>query len=159
MRGFGVTWPGTEHAHRLLNPRIFTNWGNQMRTIKQYLEAAKARKENGEAGFSLVELIVVVVILGILAAVAIPIFNGIQDQARQSSLESIVGNGAAQTASDIAQGNEANIDPNLTALATQSDDQLPGIALVNTGGTNIDDYCISGTSTDITTPVTSGPGC
>ena len=32
-----------------------------MRTIKQYLEAAKARKENGEAGFSLVELIVVVV--------------------------------------------------------------------------------------------------
>lgn len=130
-----------------------------MRTIKQYLEAAKARKENGEAGFSLVELIVVVVILGILAAVAIPIFNGIQDQARQSSLESIVGNAAAQTASDIAQGNETNIGPNLTALAAQSADQLPGIALVNTGGTNIDDYCISGTSTDITTPVTSGPDC
>ena len=130
-----------------------------MRTIKQYLEAAKARKENGEAGFSLVELIVVVVILGILAAVAIPIFNGIQTQARQSSLESIVGNAAAQTASDIAQGNEANIDTNLAALATQSADQLPGIDLENTGGTNIDDYCISGTSTDITTPVTSGPGC
>ena len=47
------------HALRLLNLRIITNWGNNMRTIKQYLEAAKARKENGEAGFSLVELIVV----------------------------------------------------------------------------------------------------
>ncbi len=137
--------------------------------IKDALAARKAqRAENGEAGFSLVELIVVVVILGILAAIAIPIFNGLQDQAKTSALESIVGNGASQVASDIAQSvADETIRTNLQDLADQSEQQLTGIKLTvepEDDDLTIDNYCVVGTATGVTdadgaTRFESGPGC
>jgi len=41
-------------------------------------------KRPGDDGFSLIELVVVVAVLAILAAIAIPAFNGLQDDARRS---------------------------------------------------------------------------
>ena len=40
------------------------------------------RMLNQEQGFTLMELMIVVVILGILAAVAVPVYNGVQDRAK-----------------------------------------------------------------------------
>jgi type IV pilus assembly protein PilA len=116
--------------------------------MKHYLEALKRRKEEtGESGFSLIELIVVVVILGVLAAIAVPIFLGLQGNAEQSAVDSAAANGASQAATQIAQGEAISVG-NL-------DDG--DITLSSTGGTTLEDFCIEATNGTVTGD--SGPGC
>jgi type IV pilus assembly protein PilA len=133
-----------------------------MLTIRRALEAKKAARENGEeAGFSLIELIIVVVILGILVAIAIPIFANIQNQAKINALKAAAANGASAAATAFADPTDNG--STAAAKAASAGDATQGIttSYANTKTpASIDGICVTATGGAGWPPAeTSGPGC
>jgi type IV pilus assembly protein PilA len=117
------------------------------RIEKALAERRLAIKNSDEKGFTLIELLVVVIIIGILAAIAIPVYIGVQNNAKDSATKSDVEN--AKTAV-VAYYTRVGSYP--TDLTTLSADGYPGPSLTGTPAETVtltvtgSTFCIAGTS-------------
>ncbi|MDO7788645.1 competence type IV pilus major pilin ComGC [Desulforamulus aquiferis] len=88
-------------------------------------------------GFTLVELMVVVVIIGILAAIAVPLYNNSQQTAERRAVEAnlrIIDGAISQYQANNSGGNPTDLAA-LVGTYLQSTPTGPGSATYSVGGT------------------------
>lgn len=102
------------------------------------------KRRGSETGFTIVELLIVIVVIGILAAITIVAYNGIQERARLAS----------------AQAFEHQLQSKYGASATGnwSFDECSGTTMKNNGSPQTTDAISTGTATWVTDTAT-GRGC
>jgi type IV pilus assembly protein PilA len=110
----------------------------------------KIRESQQEEGFTLIELLVVVIIIGILAAIAIPVFLSQRERAWTAAVESDLRNAAVAMETYYTDNGDYNV-ADAVALEAFGFAQTTDVSLTGWPTTaNAQAYCLAGAHTNLT---------